>query len=314
MWDTLKTGRGFLVALFGAGGIYGLILLFAHGLPEQNNRPYIAMIGMTAASWVIATFAACRIRAARWLAALFFLVGLMDSAWTRFDSGRVGVAVLVGGLGVASAFGMLKIPITAAEEDELVRSEPGKMLGVEFDPEGADVTVRTLQLGGVRIDSGTVSISDPQSIPDVVVEGVPLGDFPIVGTVRRRENGSIRVGRIEIQLDDATHADRCQELGTVGIDSAKLVVADQKELELHWCETGPERIGVINKASDRRLLNQIRKRFGLKTTPRGPVTEQIEGSVSPSLELEITEYVASIPEYSHFPPMYFYGSIRVLCG
>jgi hypothetical protein len=97
-----------------------------------------------------------------------------------------------------------------------------------------------------------------------------------------------------------------KRIGEIAIDSGKLVIADQADMDEHGTEVGPDRIGVIPRAQDDRVLRMLTKRFNLKTVRVNPARAEVSGPVSESLAKEIEDYLKLDPEYSKFPFMYFY--------
>src|SRR5262249_12235172 len=97
-----------------------------------------------------------------------------------------------------------------------------------------------------------------------------------------------------------------RKVGEVGIDSAKLVVADKADIEEHWTETGKDRIGVISTAPNDTVLRLLTKRFKLKTVRVNPVRAEVVGPVSEELTAEIEAFLKADPKYADYPFMYFH--------
>ena len=84
-----------------------------------------------------------------------------------------------------------------------------------------------------------------------------------------------------------------------------MVVADKSDIEVHWTETGPARIGVISTAPNDTVLRLLQRRFSIKTIQVNVVRAEIVGPVSEALENEIKDYLKSKPEFAEFPFLYF---------
>src|SRR5262249_49829197 len=97
-----------------------------------------------------------------------------------------------------------------------------------------------------------------------------------------------------------------RKVGEVGIDSAKLVVADKADIEEHWTEAGKDRIGVISTAPDDTVLRLLTKRFQLKAVRVNPVRAEVAGPASCQPPEEIEAFLKADPNYADYPFMYFH--------
>ncbi len=122
----------------------------------------------------------------------------------------------------------------------------------------------------------------------------------------RYPNGVATVASLQIAFAEHSDGSTEQLAGEIGIDSAKVVIADTEQARTHWTETGPDRIGVISTARNQKLHKQLKKRFKLKTEQINAVRAQTIDPVSEELEREIEEYLQSFPEFAKFTFMYFY--------
>ena len=114
------------------------------------------------------------------------------------------------------------------------------------------------------------------------------------------------VTALKLRLGETTSGATRRKVGEVGIDSAKLIVADIADIEEHWTETGKDRIGVISTARDDTVLRLLTKRFKLKTVRVNTVRAEVVDAVSEQLAAEIVTFLKADPKYADFPFMYFH--------
>lgn len=170
---------------------------------------------------------------------------------------------------------------------------------------GGEPVVTTEFLGNLKLRSGTLSLGDPQCVPGLEVANIVADELAISTSLRRYPSGAATVQALTLSLGEPSSSDSCRKIGTVGIDSAKLVVADKADIDEYWTQTGKDRIGVIPTVPDDTLLRMLTKRFRLKTVRVNYLWAEVVGPVSEALAREIEDYLKSIPRYADYPFMYF---------
>ena len=172
---------------------------------------------------------------------------------------------------------------------------------------GGKPQVEEVRAGKIRIYSGDFLLGDPQGFPEPAFElpNVAACEAEISLSVWRYPSGATQVNRLTVHLTNGTACDHAEKIGEVGIDSAKMILADKADIERHWTEVGKDRVGVISTAPDDTVLQLLTKRFKLKTVQRNVVRAVIVGRVSESLEGEIESFLKSQPEYADYPFLYF---------
>jgi hypothetical protein len=161
-------------------------------------------------------------------------------------------------------------------------------------------------LGTLKLRSGTLALGDPQYLPGLEVGNIVANELAISASLWRYPSGATLVTALKLSLGEFTRGGSRRKIGEVGIDSAKLVVADKTDFEEHWTEVGKDRIGVISTAPDDTVLRLLTKRFKLNTVRVNPVRAEVVGAVSESLAKAIEDYLKSNPRYADYPFMYFY--------
>jgi hypothetical protein len=160
-------------------------------------------------------------------------------------------------------------------------------------------------IGEVRCRSGTLLLADPMLIFDAVrVEGVPAGRVSVIAELIRYPEGGVRVAMIQLRVREG-EPDSRRELGSVGVDSAKMVVVDEQTHARCWKEVGPDRIGRASSPKHREIAHLIGKRFGLRHRELNFIASVFREPISEELEAEITAYLQTFPEYAQYPYMYF---------
>lgn len=139
----------------------------------------------------------------------------------------------------------------------------------------------------------------------LVVSGVTCGELNVYGMVRIGK-GSSRILSLRIEIVNSKNSNNSRPRGTIAIDSAKVVIADREDIAKHWCDNGPRRTGVIVFLKFPDLVQEIEKRFELRTKPRDPISAEIPGDVSGSLEKQIFGYLNSRPELQPSSKFYFH--------
>jgi hypothetical protein len=160
-------------------------------------------------------------------------------------------------------------------------------------------------LGRLKLRSGTLVLGDPQYLPGLEVPNVAFDEVEISASLSRYPSGNETVAALRLALGEMSGGGSRRKVGDVGIDSAKLVVADKSDIEEHWTETGKDRIGVISTARDDTVLRLLTKLFKLKTVRVNPVAAEVIGPVSEELASEIEDYLKADAKYADFPFMHF---------
>jgi hypothetical protein len=171
---------------------------------------------------------------------------------------------------------------------------------------GGQPVATSRAFGRLKLRSGKLALGDPQCLPGLVVPNIAADEVEISASLWRYPSGAERVTALRLGLGEQTGRGTCRKVGEVGIDSAKLVVADKADIEEHWTETGEDRIGVISTAPDDTVLGLLTKRFKLKTLRVNPVRAEVVGPVSEQLEAEIDSFLKADPKYAAYPFMHFH--------
>lgn len=115
--------------------------------------------------------------------------------------------------------------------------------------------------GTVRIDSGSFLVSDPVYLPDIlpqltVTASVPPGSYEVKVLEGEMAEWGTRIVRVRVLfVEEMPNYKRM--LGSVGIDSASVVVVDPAHMFQEWVVTGPNRDGLVvgaNREEIARLL------------------------------------------------------------
>lgn len=169
---------------------------------------------------------------------------------------------------------------------------------------GAGESVATRKsLGRLKLRSGTLVLGDPLYIPALEIPNVAAEEVEI-SVLLWHYSGAEMVTELRLSLGERPERGDRRKVGEVGIDSAKLIVADSADIEEHWTETGKDRIGVISTAPDDTVLRLLTKRFKLKTVRVNRVRAEVVGPVSEQLAAEIEAFLKS--QYADYPFMHFY--------
>lgn len=170
---------------------------------------------------------------------------------------------------------------------------------------GEPVTTRKF-LGHLALRSSTLALGDPQYMPGgLEVPNIVANKVAIWASLWSYPSGVATVKALMLLLGEPADAGTRRKIGEIGIDSAKLVVADKADLEEHWTQTGPDRIGVILTGRDDTVLRLLRKRFRLKTVQVNRIRAEVVGPVSQQLEAEIEAFLKADPRYADFPFFHF---------
>ena len=171
---------------------------------------------------------------------------------------------------------------------------------------GGEPVTTSAFLGKLFIRSGTLVLGDPQCLPDLEVPEIDSAEVAISASLWRYATGMATVKALNLSFGGRTAILSRRKIGEVGIDSAKLVIADKADIEKHWTEVGKERIGVIPTPADDTVLRMLTKRFNLKTRRVNPWRAEVIGPISEPLAREIEDYLKSQPKYADYPFMYFH--------
>lgn len=170
---------------------------------------------------------------------------------------------------------------------------------------GGEPTLVRKTLGTLNIPSGIIALGDPQYMPSLELPKITAHQITTSAELQKYPDGSEQLAKLFIEIEKSSSATDVRLIGTVAIDSAKLIVADKTDYDQHSTGTGKDRIGVISTAPDDTALKLLTKQFRLKTIRINPVCAHVVGPVSVELEQEIKAFLKSIPEYAQFPFFYF---------
>lgn len=169
---------------------------------------------------------------------------------------------------------------------------------------GEPVTVDRV-LGSLKLRSGMLVLGDPQCVIDLEVPNVAASEAKISASLWKYPSGAETVTALKIALGVSTAGCARRQVGKLGIDSAKVVVADRADLDEHWTDTGKDRIGVISTAPDDTLLRLLTKRFKLKTVRVNAFRAEVIGPVSEHLAADIEAFLKADPKYADFAFFHF---------
>lgn len=181
----------------------------------------------------------------------------------------------------------------------------GMVDSLNAEAAGGKPAIRQQHLGHLKLRSRKLVIGDPSYLPTEEVPNIFADEISISASLWQYPSGTAKVIGLKIELGNGAAADEWRKIGEVGIDSARIVVADKADIDEHWADEGPDRIGVISTAPDDKAMKALTKRFKLKTVQINPVRADVVGQVSKALEQEIDAYLNSIPEYAGSAFMYF---------
>jgi hypothetical protein len=149
-------------------------------------------------------------------------------------------------------------------------------------------------------------LGDPQYVSGLEVPNIIADEVEISASLWRYPSGAETVTALRLRFGEPLGGGDHRKIGEVGIDSAKLVVADKRDIEEHWTETGKDRIGVVSTAPDDTVLGLLTKRFNLRTDRVNAVRAEVIGPVSEHLEAEIESFLKADPRYANYPFLHFY--------
>ena len=173
------------------------------------------------------------------------------------------------------------------------------------DAGSGEPVLTTKSLGRLMLRSGTLILGDPQYVPGLEVPNIVAGEVEISASLWQYPSGAQTVTALRLGLGEPHGTVASRQVGTVGIASAKLIVADKADIEEHWTETGKDRIGVISTARDDTVLRLLTKRFKLNAIRIDPARAEVVGPVSEELAVEIEAFLRAEPKYADYPFLYF---------
>jgi hypothetical protein len=198
----------------------------------------------------------------------------------------------------------LKRAFGLSEEDKLRRFLAlGDALNAAMGG-GAPATIER-HLGTLKVRSAALVFGDPQYVPALELPGIDADEVAISARLWQYPSGGATVIALRIAIGDGSQCAPPRKIGRLAIDSAALVIADKADIDEHWTDMGPDRIGVIVTAPGETVLQELTRRFELRTVQVNPSLAEIVGPVTEELEREIEDYLQSVPKYSQFPFMYF---------
>ena len=101
---------------------------------------------------------------------------------------------------------------------------------------GGEPDVVASSLGRLKLRSGTLALGDPQCSLDLEVPGIVADAVEISASLWRYPSGMETVIELRLTFGPATSGGVRRKVDAVGIDSAKLVVADAADTREHWTE------------------------------------------------------------------------------
>lgn len=119
------------------------------------------------------------------------------------------------------------------------------------------------KLGKLAIRLRTLVLGDPLCLPYLEIPNFSADEVSISARLWQYPSGAVIVTKLTIYTAGEVRMDSHRKIGAVGIDGARIVVADKADIHEYWTETGKDRIGVICTARDDALLRKLRKRFHL---------------------------------------------------
>jgi hypothetical protein len=171
---------------------------------------------------------------------------------------------------------------------------------------GGRATIGYGEIGELALPSSAVVIGDPMDGPlGVVIENIRSGRVKFSCEMWEYPDGALTPRRLDLEFEPGRTADDRRVVGSIGVESGQLFVADRADCESNWTTTGVDRIGIIQTARDQRVVKLLKKQFGLKVKQVRPWAAEVVGPVSEALESEIEAYLKTIPEFAQFPFLYF---------
>jgi hypothetical protein len=165
---------------------------------------------------------------------------------------------------------------------------------------------RRQSIGRLQLPSGALLLADPCKFYDPLrVEGFPPGAASVQVDVADLPAWGPRVARL-IVGDPVETAGPCEQVGSIGVDSAQVAAVDAHNFERFWAETGPDRIGETGIPKEHHEVAELLcERFGLHVASTDEFHTRFAEPISEELEGRIMAFLQSIPEYTQFPFFYF---------
>ena len=118
-------------------------------------------------------------------------------------------------------------------------------VGISHDiPSLVDRTVGTLLL-----PSRILSLGDIQSPRALELPAFAADQATVSVKTLEYPSGAVKVVKLTLVASSLVTVESRREVGGLGIDSAKMIVADKGDMDLHWTDVGKDRIGIISAAS-----------------------------------------------------------------
>ncbi|QDT75238.1 hypothetical protein [Lacipirellula limnantheis] len=171
-------------------------------------------------------------------------------------------------------------------------------------------TLRRRTVGKLRVPSGKLLICDISGgCKERDAIEVPAGDYWIVVEMGKptKENPFFqRIVRRAIITNRRIDDSELIQVGKVGVDMARIVVADCADF-LNYSEAeGPERIGCVSTARENRVKSLLSERFKLTFYRFNIVTARCREPINDDLKNQILAYLRSFPEYARNTHIHFY--------
>jgi hypothetical protein len=160
-------------------------------------------------------------------------------------------------------------------------------------------------VGAVDFPSRCLLLADPQYLYNPVeVRDIPDGKHPVIVESLDNRHGDCRVAKLTLQFGENADAPPVA-IGTVPIDSARLVAVDREYRDKYWTKTGPDRLGVLPITTKGNVMKLLKDRFNLDCSPVSRVRAHVIQPISMELEREIIAYLKSIPEFEKYIDLLF---------
>ncbi|PHS16452.1 MAG: hypothetical protein COA78_03750 [Blastopirellula sp.] len=172
--------------------------------------------------------------------------------------------------------------------------------------EGGPPTTVENHLGDLPVPSGTLVLGDPQDLPSIEIPNINSDVVSIFAKFLQYPSGLKTMSGLVIAIGTDEPTSPRKKIGNLAIDSARVVVADEVDIEEHWSDTDLERIGVISTEEDDLLLRELEQRFHLEAVQVNSTHAEVQGPISEAMEAEIEEYLLSEPRYAEFSYRHFH--------
>ncbi|MGO8753443.1 MAG: hypothetical protein ACLQNE_46495 [Thermoguttaceae bacterium] len=98
------------------------------------------------------------------------------------------------------------------------------------------------KLGKLAIRSRTLVLGDPLCLPYLEIPNFSADEVSISARLWQYPSGAVIVTKLTIYTAGEVRMDSHRKIGAVGIDGARIVVADKADIHEYWTETGKDRI------------------------------------------------------------------------